>query len=224
MRGESMPQLHAAPPPEDLAKEVYDALFPPRPPRPPPRTLYDDLEPGITDATPPVEGLKLPEPLVLVKERSPDELVPAATRLWRVGLNDLAHLGWLIERLMRRCPHTQPHTWQGTLMTYAADNFMFFQRSERAVGLATLAIGPFYPTFVEVLFLFHTDLGPEGGSLRGSQGEKDCIAIVRAMQQWGKRMGAVEVRRLNALSDMATGSFTNDLRGDKRDEAWIAIR
>jgi hypothetical protein len=211
------------PPPADLAKEVYDALFPPRPERPPVRTLADNLPEGITDGDPVMPGLKKPEPLVFYKERQPDELVPAATRLWRVGLNDLPQLGWLIERLMRKCPHVPPHTWQTTLVSFMHDN-SFFQRSPNAVGLARFVNDVFAPPHVEVLFLFHTDLGPEGGSQRNSQGEKDAIAIVRAMREWGRHQGATEVRRLNELSDMPTSVFTNDLRGEKRDEAWIAIR
>lgn len=212
------------PPPEDLSKEVYDTLFPPRPERPKPRTLYDDLPEGLTEVDNPIIGLKKPEPLELYKPRQPDELVPAMTRLWRVSLNDLAHLGWLIERLMVRSPHIQPHMWQGTLMSYMADNAYFFQRSERAVGLARLTSGPFHPTYVEPLFLLHQDLGTEGGSQRNSQGEKDAVAITRAMREWGRHQGATQMRRLNYFSDLSPSVFVNDLKAERREDVWLMIR
>ena len=214
------------PPPEELSKEVYEAIFgPPKPPKPKPRTLYDDLPEGITDADPPPEPLKRPEPIELFKPRQPDELMPAITRLWRVGLNDLSQLGWLIERLMRKSPHVQPHMWQGTLMSFMADNAYFFQRSEKAVGLARIVSGPFAPTYVEPLFLLHTDLGTEGGSQRGSQGEKDSIAIIRAMAEWGRHQGTSKMRRLNYFTDLSASVFMNDLRkAEKRDDVWLPIQ
>lgn len=213
------------PPPEDLAREVWDELFPPekRKPRPPPKTLYDNLPEGITEEDMPVAGLRKPDPLVFYKERPADETIPAATRLWRVSLNDLHHMGWLIERLMARSPHVPAHAWQGTLMTLMSSGY-FFQRSERAVALARFVNEPWNPPFVEPLFILHQDLGSEGGSQRGSQGEKDCIALVRAMREWGKHQGAQELRRLNAFSDLPPSVFVNDLRGDKREEAWLQIR
>jgi hypothetical protein len=126
---------------------------------------------------------------------------------------------------MRRCPHVQAHTWAGTLLSYMNDNGYFFQRSERAVGLARFVSGPFSAPHVEVLFLFHTDLGSEGGSQRGSQGEKDCIALVRAMMAWGRHQGAGEVRRLNALTDLSASVFMNDLKtAEKRDDVSAGIR
>jgi hypothetical protein len=226
MKSESIP--YREPPPDDLAREVYEALFPPRRVYPPPKTLYDGLEPGMTDADPPVvTGLKLPPPMVLEKPRAADEVVPAFTRLWRVGLNDLMHLGWVNERLMRRNPHVPPHMWHGTLIAYATtDNSVFFQRSEHAVALARFVQDVFAPPFVEALFVLHQDQGPEGGSIKGSPGENDAIALVRAMRNWGKLKGAVEIRRLNDFNDVPPVRWMDTFKGTagRREEVRIEIR
>jgi hypothetical protein len=177
----------------------------------------------MTDTQPVLPGLAVPEPLELWKKRAADEEVPYQTRLWRVGLNDMPKLGWLIERLMRAAPHVPAHQWQSHLVSYMTSG-EFFQRSERAVGLARYRQGDFSAPHVDVIFLLHQDLGSEGGSKRGSQGEKDCIALVRAMIEWGRHQGAQEVRRLNHLTDLSASVFANDLKAEKREEMVVQIR
>lgn len=223
MKGESIG--FRPPPPDDLAMEAINALFPSRPERPKPPTMYDRLAEGMTEEERPRQVLAVPDPVVLFKERQPDELAPAFTRTWRVGLNDMPRLGWVIERMIARCPHLMPPACEGVLRGLMLEPACFFQMTDNAIASARFVHhDAIARPYVEVLFALHTDIGPEGGGIRGSQGEKDAIQLLRLIRDWGKLQGAVEVRRLNAVSDLSASILTKDLQNAaRRDEVWLPL-
>ena len=211
------------PPPDDLAMEAINALFPEKPPRPKPRTLYDDLPEGITDGDPPPPPLKVPEPVVLFKEREADELVPAFGKVRRVSFNDLMQHSWMIERLVARCPHLTPAQAQSHVRGYLYDPHNFLQMTDNAIACARYVRDSFTPPQVELMFVLHRDIGPEGGNIKGSQGERDAVQLVRAIRDWGKLKGASAMCRLNMVSDLPAGVFVQECKGQRRDEVWIPL-
>lgn len=201
------------PPPEDLAEAAESVLPPPR----------EDTHPeGMSDPGVPPAPLKLPEPMVPKKERPPDELVPAFTQITRVGLGDMPGLQWVIERLDARFPST-PNYWHALLHSCLNNDQFFFRRGERAVALATMFNEPFGPRHVRVYFVFHQDVGPQGGSIRNSQGEKEALALVRAMRDWGQRQGAVEIKYLNHCSDVPAHIWVKELKAERYEEVFLPI-
>ena len=202
---------------------AINALFPPKPPRPPPRTLADGLPEGISDPGVPPPPLKLPEPTVLVKERAPDELVPAFARTWRVNLNDLPNLAWVVGRLVARCPHLNEAAAQGLLRGYMMDATCFFQMSDKSIAVARLVRDSFLPLHVEVNFILHNDHGPEGGHIKGSQGEKDAIYLLRLIREWARHQRAMSVTRISDVSDLPPGVLVKDGGCERRDEVWLPL-
>lgn len=221
MKGESIGWM--PPPPEDLAMEAINALFPKKEPRPPPRTLADDLPVGISDPGIPPPPLKLPEPTVLVKERAADELVPAFSKTWRASLNDLMRCPWIAQRLVARSPHLSISAAQALLRGTLQDPFGFFQMSEHAILAARYLRDSFLPPHVEMMFLLHTDRGPEGGHIKGSQGEKDAVQLLRGLRDWAKHQGASAITRMSDVNDLPPSVIVQELKGQRRDEVWMAI-
>ena len=222
MKSESLG--YGPPPPEEDAMAAINALFPKKPERPPPRTLYDDLPDGISDpGVAPV--LKVPEPTVLVKEREADELVPAFAKLRRVGFNDVMQHSWMIERLLARCPHLSPAQAQSQIRGYMYDQTAFLQMTDNAIAAAKFVRDSFLPPHVEVLFVLHRDIGPEGGNIRGSQGEKDAVQLLRAIRDWGKLSHAQEMTRITDVCDLSPGAVIKDLfSSERREDVWLDLR
>ena len=219
------PPYIARKPGEDVPKEVYEAIFgPPKPPRPPPRTLWDNLQPGMTDTAPPLEPLKKPEPLVLIKPRQPDEEIPAFGKVTRVMLGDLALLlsGGLLARLIETFPDINPTSWSSFLGVLTNDRNCFFRKTERAIAMAVVTSDGFTRTsYVRLVFLFHQDRGPEGGSVGNSQGEKEAIQLLRELRLWAKQIGASEISGLNHNADIPPSVISNYLRGTQMREDMV---
>jgi len=202
--------------------------FKPKREYPAARTLYDNLPAGITetgsDKPPESAVLALPEATVLVRERPADETTPALSRTRRFTLADVSTFAWLFERLAAKFPGVLPQSWAGRLTGYSSDSSYFFQRTERAVGLAMAVREPLgTEIYVLPLFILHTDVGPEGGSLHNSKGERDAIHLLNEMALWGKRQGANEVRKIGAQCELPPGRLVERHKCEKRDEIFLRI-
>ena len=77
---------------------------------------------------------------------------------------------------------------------------------------------------IDFLVILHRDRGTEGGNIKGSPGERQAIALVQAMRDWGKMQRAIELRRLNECSDLPGNVLVRELTCQRREEVWLAIK
>lgn len=194
-------------------------------PEPPPyvRTLADDLPDGLSDPGVAPPPLRYPPPATWLTQRLPPQ-EPAFGRLTRVGFGDIPQLGWVVERLAQRYPQLSPNGWLTRLRGFMNTNEHFFMKAERAVALAQVVRDAFGLLYVEPLFIFHRDRGPEGGNLKGSEGERDAAALVRAMRNWARQQRATSLRRMTECSDLPPGYIVKELGGERRDEVSIPLK
>ena len=212
------------PPPPELTAAVREALGLDKRAAPKP-TMADGLPDGLSEANPPPEGLKLPEPLPRVGPPRPaDETMPAFGPIERVGQGALAQMGWLTTRLMLRFPHIAAHQWSGRLRMYMVDNAYLFVRSEHAAALATVARDAFRPkAYVQLLFCMHSEHG--NSSEEREVGERECILLLRDVVRWAKTLGADEVHRLSEFCDLAPSKIERGISGsEKREDIIVRIR
>lgn len=210
---------YGPPPPEDQRREARTIL-----PPPPPyvRTLADRLPDGLSDPGVPPLPIQLGEPLVLVKPREPQE--PAFGKVTRVGLGDDAHLVWMAERLVVQYPRVQAAKWVALLRQYINQNEVFFRKTDRAAILAEANSNNLMGEYVQVVFVLHKDLGPEGGNIKGSQGEREAMTLVREMRNWAKLKGAAEIVGLNEFSDLPPGVYVKEFRAERRETVWMSLK
>lgn len=223
MKQQSSSIIPNEPPPPELAAEVRSALGvrDKAPPPPPPPGLAAVLPEGMTDAHPPLAGLKLP-PLPEPPQRPADETMPAFGPIERVNLADLTHFGWLATRLALRHPHIGDGQWLGRLRLYMIDNAYLFVRSGQAAALAMLMRDAFKPKpTVMVLFCLHS----EASKPERQDAERDCVRLVREIVRWAKTLGAEEVRGLTDFCDLNPSQLLHDVGGsERRDELFVRIR
>ena len=212
------------PPPPELTAEVRRALGLDKPTVRKP-TMADHLPDGLSEADPPPEGLKLPEPLPRVGPPRPaDETIPAFGPITRVNLAALAQMGWLTTRLMLRFPHIAEPQWSGRMRMYMVDNAYLFVRSEHAAALATVVRDPFRPkAYVQLLFCMHSEHG--NSSEERELGERECVQLLREIVRWAKTLGADEIHRLSEFCDLAPSAIVRGISGsEKREEIIVRIR
>lgn len=212
------------PPPPELTAAVRSALGLDRqtPAKP---TMADALPDGLSEANPPPEGLKLPEPLHRVGPPRPaDETMPAFGPIVRVSQGALAQMGWLTTRLMLRFPHIGQPQWAGRMRMYMVDNAYLFIRSEHAAALATVVRDPLRPkAYVQLLFCMHSE--QEKSSEDREVGERECVLLLREIVRWAKTLGADEVHRLSDFCDLSPSKIEKSLAGgEKREEVIVRIR
>ena len=173
------------------------------------------------------QGLKLPEPTVLIKPRQPDEEIPAFGAIRRVTYADQPQLTWVAARLTARSPTMAPDKWFNMLRGFMTNSAYFFQMSDHAVLLGQIALAPMSGRrFVAPLFLFEKERGAEGGHIGGSQSEKDALGLMRELASWGRHQGADEIRWIDGggMFDLPIGVVTHRLGAEKRDEIVVRIR
>lgn len=211
------------PPPPELADAVREALGLNKQPVPKPPTMADALPEGISEASPPLAGLKLPPPLA-PPPRPADETTPAFGPITRVNLADLAHLGWLSTRLMLRYPHIAEGQWLGRLRLYMLDNAYLFVRSGQAAALAMAVRDAFRPKpYVMTLFCMHSEAGKPPKEREA--GERDCVLLIREIVRWSKTLGAEEIRGLTDFCDLSPTQLLHEVSSsERRDEIVVRIR
>lgn len=223
MRQQRSSFIPEEPPPPELAAAVRAALGVPdkAPPAPPPPGLAEVLPEGMTDAAPPLAGLKLP-PLPEPPPRPADETMPAFGPIERMNLADLAHMGWLSTRLVLRYPHIGEGQWLGRLRMYMMDNAYFFVRSGQAAALATVVRAALQPKpYVMVLFCIHS----EASKPEREDAERDCVRLMREIVRWAKTLGAEEMRGLTDFCDLNPSELLRHIGGsERRDELFVRIR
>lgn len=209
---------YGPPPPEDQRREAR-TILPPPPAHV--RTLGDLLPEGISDPGELPPPIQLGEPLVLVKPREPQE--PAFGKVTRVGFGDAETLHWIAERLAAKYPRAPLAKWYGLVRQYVNLNEVFFRKTERAAILAAAVSDNFLGEYISVSFVLHKDLGPEGGSIQNSQGEREATTLVRELRNWAKLKGAGEIVGLHEFSDLPSSVYVQRFKGERRETVWIPL-
>lgn len=175
----------------------------------------------------PDTSIKLPEPVVLIKEREADELAPAFGDTRRVSRGDLARLlaGWLHARLVESFPNIASGAWIRQLGAMTDVSTVFFRQSERAVLFAMIVQNTLFSTKPIVIchFLFHQDLGPEGGSQRESEGEKQALLLAREVRNWARQLGAVEVTGFEEHCDLPWSRLNGRFIMEKQERILMKV-
>lgn len=212
-------------PDPELQAQVRHAVGFDKPPKPLPPTMADGLPEGLSEAPmpEPPQEIKLPPPTSLMRERQPDETVPAFGPITRVTDNDLIHMPWIISRLREHFPHIGPNSWFSRLRVYMHDNGYLFVRNERAVALAYVARELFDERpWVAPIFVLHADRDRPTAEDEG--GARDAVALIREIVRWAKTMGASEVRNVQVHCDIPPGRLQHSAGGDRRDEIFIRLK
>lgn len=159
----------------------------------------------------PPPPLKLPEPVVFVKERQPDEEIPAFGRITRVNIGDINMLlSKFLSRLIEAFPDINAQSWSSYLAAMTHDQTAFFRKTEEAVICAVSLRMPFENAiYVRLAFLFHRNA------------DNEALALMRELRDWARPLGAKEILGLNRHCDLTPAVLTNRLRHVERREELV---
>ena len=215
-------------PPPELRDKVREALgltpFDQIGPTPAPTPVADAAPEGLSEApTPdPTPEIKLPPP-TLFRERQPDEVIPAFTKIRRVNDADLTTIPWLLDRLKEHWPRVAPNAWYSRLRVYMHDNGYLFVRNDKAIALAFVARDLFdEKPWVSPVFVLYGDKGKPVAEAEG--GEAEAVQLVREIIRWARTLGATEVRDLHRHNDITPGRLESRSGGETLHTVFVRLK